>query len=250
MTITATLKGYLELSRIHNLPGVWTNVLCAALLATIDLPEELSWQQYQIPALALSCLYLAGSCFNDICGADDDSVGHPTRPIPCGTVSRCGASFFTGWLVLAASTLLIQAEAFLAFYASLLLVALMLWYDLARNGNRLSLLLIASCRLLVFVVTPLAIVGKVPQAVLLAGASQFGYALCLGLVARYEHGRATPFPYPVIPLMLAGISLLDGVIMALLVQPLWLMIGAGGSIVIWEGQKFLGGDSGRIEPAV
>jgi len=81
-----------------------------------------------------------------------------------------------------------------------------------------------------------------PAVVIAAGGIQFTYVVSISVVARYENSRPIPFPIPVIPLMLAGICLLDGILLAILWQPLGLLTGIGGAMLMLAGQKFVRGD--------
>jgi 4-hydroxybenzoate polyprenyltransferase len=100
----------------------------------------------------------------------------------------------------------------------------------------------AGCRLLVFLLTGLAVSGALAKMVVAAGVLQFVYVVLLSMVARHENQRAQPFRVPVIPLMIAGISLLDGLIMAVGVHPLWLFAGIAGAVLTLQGQKYFRGD--------
>jgi 4-hydroxybenzoate polyprenyltransferase len=237
MSIGIAVRGYCNLCRISNLPSIWTNVLCATILAA----GGFSWRGYLFPALSMSCLYLAGMSLNDICDVADDRVHRPARPIPSGAVSRNGAIVLTIALVSLGLLALLGAGS-TAYHAALALIAVIIWYDLEHKENPYSVLLMASCRFLLFMVTSLAVSGKVPVAVLAAAVIHFLYIVLLSLVARYENGRPSPFAIPVIPLMLAGISLIDGCILAVTVAPLWLIAGITGAFLLHEGQKLVRGD--------
>jgi 4-hydroxybenzoate polyprenyltransferase len=237
VSIGIALRGYCNLCRISNLPSVWTNVLCAAVLAT----GRFSWDTYVFPALSLSLLYLAGMALNDVCDAPYDAVHRPGRPIPSGAVSRFGAMVLTAALAACGLLALIGASGN-AFYAALVLIAVIIWYDLDHKRNPYSVLLMASCRFLLFMVTSLALTGKVPVAVLGAAVLHFLYIVLLSTIARYENSRLSPFALPVIPLMLAAIPLIDGCILAVLVAPLWLIAGVGGAFLLHQGQKLVRGD--------
>lgn len=220
------------------MPSIWTNVLCAVVLAT----GRFSWEGYLLPVLGLSCYYLAGMCLNDVCDAAYDGVHRPSRPLPSGRVSRIGARLLVFALFLTGTAAVWGAPFRQGLFAAVLLMALIVWYDLAHKNNPFSVLLMASCRFLVFAVAALAITGSMPTSVLFAAGIQFTYVVCLSLVARYENSRTTPFSLPVIPLMLAGISLLDGILLAFLVQPAWLVAGGGGALLMLAGQKYIRGD--------
>ena len=88
----------------------------------------------------------------------------------------------------------------------------------------------------------LALTGQLAPPVLVAGGIQFVYVVLISLVARHENARPTPFAFPVIPAMLAGISLVDGVVIASLVSFPWVFAGIAGALLTWAGQRFVRGD--------
>jgi 4-hydroxybenzoate polyprenyltransferase len=234
----ATLKAYLDLCRVSNLPTVWTNVVAACVLATGRFPAGSTL----LAVVSLSCFYLAGMVLNDLCDVEFDRVSRPLRPIPAGRISGYHAKLFTlqlfavGFIVLAAAPYRSGA------FAATLLLAAIVAYNRHHKQNPYSVLLMASCRFLVFAVAALAVSGRLPSAVVLAGSLQFGYIVLLSLTARYENARSHAFPFPVIPVMLAGISLLDGLVLGVLVDPVWLWAGMGGFVMTLAGQRYVRGD--------
>ena len=232
------LKTYLELCRISNLPTVWTNVLAAAVLSGAGL----SLASYLPLALAMSCFYMAGMCFNDVCDRETDRLTQARRPLPSGRISLRRAIGLTCALFGLGLGLLGLSPHPLAMAAGLLLVGTIVFYDLHHKGNPFSVLVMATCRLLVFVVTALALSGQLNTWVLLAGGVQFGYVVLISLVARHENQSAHPFAFPVIPAMLAGISLLDGLLLAGLAGWPWLGCGVAGAALTWLAQRYVRGD--------
>jgi len=235
---SGTLKAYLDLCRISNLPSIWTNVLCAFILSS----GAFSWPRYLVPALALSCFYLAGMCLNDICDLNYDRSHRPARPLPSGRVSVNGAWLLTLLLFAAGFTLLLAAPYRQSLYAAALLAAVIVVYDLRHKQNPCSVLLMALCRFLVFVVTAYAVAGKASTLLLAAAGVQFAYVVAISLVARYENSRSVPFVRPVIPIMLCCICLLDGIMLAVLVKPVWLLAGIAGGAMMFGGQRYVKGD--------
>ena len=233
-----TFKAYLDLCRVSNLPTVWTNVLAAGLIASGQFQPA----SFLLLALALSCFYLAGMSLNDVCDLEHDRQRRPTRPIPSGRVTVRGAWALTVTLFAGGLLLLGLAPKPGGVGAGLLLLAAIVAYDLRHKGNPWSVLLMAACRFLVFVVVAMALTGDVTLPLLVAGGAQFVYVVIISLVARRENASATPYPFPVVPAMLAGISLLDGVVMAIFVSPLWLAAGAAGTLLTWAGQRHVRGD--------
>lgn len=231
-------KAYLDLCRVSNLPTVWTNVLASGLLAGGQLVPA----TYLLLAFALSFFYVAGMSLNDVCDVEHDRLNRPARPIPSGRVSLRQAKTLTIVLFAAGFALLAAAPHVVGVAAGILLLLAIVAYDFHHKSNPNSVFIMAACRFLVFAVTALALVGEVPPAVSLAGGFQFLYVVVISMVARYENGRATPFTFPVVPAMLASISLLDGVMMALLYSTPWLLAGVAGALLTWNGQRYVRGD--------
>jgi len=232
------LKAYLDLCRVSNLPTVWTNVLAALLLSG----SEFSCANFCLLALSLSLYYSGGMCLNDIRDVSRDRLQRPNRPIPSGRVSQRGAWWFTVLLFTSGMSLLAAAPHPRALLAGGALLLLIIAYDILHQAHSYSILLMAACRLTVFVVAAMAVSGTVGGIVLLAGGLQFGYVFLISAVARHEHGRNEPYPAPLVPLMLAGISLVDGVALVLLASPAWLLAGLVGAILTLLGQRCVRGD--------
>jgi 4-hydroxybenzoate polyprenyltransferase len=231
-------RAYLTLCRVSNLPTVWTNVLVASLLSGGAVSPRL----YLLLAFSLSCFYLAGMVLNDLCDCEHDRMFRPSRPIPRSDVSERAALVLTVALSLAGLAALVFAPDPRGGLAALVLLAVIIAYDHHHKENPLSVLLMAGCRFLVFAVAGFALAGKVAGAVLVAGGAQFVYVVALSLFARYDNSRKTPLPFPAMPLLLAGISLLDGVMLMLLVEPVWLLAGLCGFFLTLAGQRFVRGD--------
>ena len=235
----ASFKAYLDLCRVSNLPTVWSNVLAAGLLAGGDFAPA----SFLLLALALSCFYLAGMSFNDVCDLEHDRIKQPSRPIPSGRVSLRGASILALALFALGMALLAAAPHWRSGTAAgVLLMLAIVAYDLRHKGHPYSVLLMASCRFLVFVVVALAQTGHLGLGLLVAAAVQFAYVVAISLVARHENSRSARFPFPVVPAMLAGIALVDGILLAFLVAIPWLLAGLAGALLTWAGQRYVRGD--------
>jgi 4-hydroxybenzoate polyprenyltransferase len=64
----------------------------------------------------------------------------------------------------------------------------------------------------------------------------------ISLTARYENTRTDAFPFPLIPIMLAGICLLDGIYLAVTLSWFWLFAGSGWTALTMLGQRYVRGD--------
>jgi 4-hydroxybenzoate polyprenyltransferase len=233
-----TVKAYLDLCRVSNLPTVWTNVLAAVVLSGAGV----SWPIVVLLSLSVSLFYSGGMCLNDICDAGIDRLTRPSRPIPSGRVSLWNARLFTILLFTIGLSLLATVSHPRAIIAGMVLVLLIIAYDTLHKARYFSIFLMAACRLMVFIVSALAFTGSVGYYVVLAGCLQFGYVLLISVVARHENRRGEPYPVLIVPIMLAGISVLDGVVMAVAVSPVWLAVGISGAAATLAGQRFIRGD--------
>ncbi|MBI5055759.1 MAG: UbiA family prenyltransferase [Nitrospirae bacterium] len=234
-----TVKSYLDLCRVSNLPTVWTNVLAGVVLSGIPF----SLHHFITLSLSLSFFYSGGMCLNDIFDAKTDTGKKPFRPIPSQRISINSAVLFTIALFTIAILLLVFVPHREAIYAGLLLLILILIYDKFHKGHPLSVILMAACRAMVFVVSSIAVAGTVGKFVAIAGALQFIYVLVISIVARYENkGGMRGYSFPVVPVMLACISLLDGIVMAVLISPVWLTAGITGTTLTLLGQRYVRGD--------
>lgn len=236
----APLRTYLALCRASNLPTVWSNVLTALLLTAVP------FSRWDLGALlmSLSLAYCGGMVFNDICDAAIDARQRPQRPIPSGMVGTAAAWRLAGALAVTSLALLpVLPHGIAAFSAGILLFLLIILYDLRHKDTPCSILLMAGCRLMIFVVAGVGTAGTVTGAVAAAGAIQFCYILLLSLAARRENRRGGTFPYPLIPFLLSGICMVDAITLSVAFRsPLWLAAGAGGMLMTLFAQKFVPGD--------
>lgn len=179
----------LRLSRISNLPTVWTNVLAGVALAGG------AWSPASITLvlLAVSLFYTGGMFLNDAFDREFDARMRPDRPIPAGHVSAArvfGAGF--GMLVLGQAALLVTgmtpwSTGWAAAFAGLLLCAAIVLYDLHHKNNPLSPLVMGVCRMLVYVIAAFAVVAT-PRIDLYAGALVLlCYLIGLTYAAKEEH---------------------------------------------------------------
>jgi 4-hydroxybenzoate polyprenyltransferase len=233
-----SLKGYLDLCRVSNLPTVWTNVLTALMLAGTGFSTE----PFVLLCLSMSFFYSGGMCLNDIIDIGVDRLKRPSRPIPSARVPMGKAVAFTVILFLLASGFLVLTPFPKAFFAGLLLLIVIIAYDMLHKAHPWTVLLMAGCRLMIYVVVSVAMTGTVVVSTLVAGSIQFAYIVAISIIARYENRLARPFGFPVIPVMLACICLLDGLIMAVFLSPAWLLAGIAGTLLTRYGQRYVRGD--------
>ena len=235
--MSSVIKPFLDLCRVSNLPSVWTNTLAALLLSS-----GFHLTSFVLLGLSMSFFYCGGMCLNDILDAQLDRIHRPLRPIPSGKLSLRSAIIFTGILFTAALALLLWTSYPGTIKWGFLLLALIVAYDKWHKDHPISILLMGGCRWMIFIVVSAGAIGLIGKFSLLAGFFQFSYVLILSAVARYENSRREPFSFPLIPVMIAGISILDGVVLAILVAPVWFLAGIGGALMTQVAQRFIRGD--------
>jgi 4-hydroxybenzoate polyprenyltransferase len=212
----SALHTALRLGRASNVPTVWTNVAAGMALSSLWLPNLL----LTLLAIAVSLSYVGGMYLNDAFDAAWDARNRPDRPIPAGHVRR-GTVFAAGFGMLVAGALLVAVATGVgpAFWAALVLAALILVYDAFHKANPLSPLVMAACRVTVYVLASLAVHPPPPPRALYLGAGALAlYLVFLSTLARKET------LHPKLPRMIgslvAGISLLDAGILLLTGHPL------------------------------
>ena len=199
------LRALLELSRVSNLPTVWTNVLAAWIIAS---GRDWAWT----PALCwlllgASLMYSAGMVLNDAFDATWDREHRPERPIPSGRISLRAVWVIglSGLLGGAAIMIFLGGANWLM---TLLLLAAIAAYDLYHKPWAGSVFVMGACRTLLYLAAgnSLADDGRPP---VFEGATLGVYIVGLTLAARSE----TPGQWTGLA-AISGVVLLFGSIVA------------------------------------
>ena len=218
---------YLRLGRVSNLPTVWSNVLAGAVLAGVrpTLAQALGL------GLANSLAYVGGMFLNDAFDRHVDARERAERPIPQGLIAPSEVSL-VGFGLLAVSLLLLSAFG-RALGGGVALTIAIVVYDLWHKGNPLSPVLMAVCRMLVYVTAALGTSGRVPVAVL-AGALVLGaYVMALSWWSKRGGARVGE--------LIAGISLVDGAAIVLAGAPLYALGAAAAFVTTLRLQRLVRG---------
>ncbi len=237
MTTRSKPRAYLLLARVSNLPTVWTNVLAGSLLAGVALNVRATL----VVAAAMSLIYCAGMWMNDACDAGSDARARGDRPIPNGDVTV--TEVWAGTVVLAAlgmATLWISGANPSARPWAVVLLAFIAYYNIRHKGDPLGPLAMGVCRGLLYVVAASAAASIVPTVAWFGAAANVVYVLGLTLVGKTLGPRAGR----VMPWLIAGISLVDALIiltMAPGVQLLWVMVAIAGFIATLAAQRIVPG---------
>jgi 4-hydroxybenzoate polyprenyltransferase len=226
---------FLRLGRVSNLPTVWTNVAAGMALAGARvLPGVL----LALLALAASLLYVGGMYLNDAFDAHWDAVHRPERPIPAGDV-RAATVFVAGFAMLGTGVLLVAVAtggAGRPLIAALGLAALIVLYDVSHKGNPLAPVIMALCRVTVYVLAALALTPPpLPGVFYLGAGALLLYLVFLSTLARKE--TLHPLLPKMIGSLVAGIALLDAGILLLTGHGLACLIAAGAFLITCKAQR-------------
>jgi 4-hydroxybenzoate polyprenyltransferase len=200
-----TVRTALKLGRVSNLPTVWTNVLAGTAFATLE-PDVGTILPV---AVACSLLYIAGMFLNDAFDRRWDAEHRPERPIPAGEV-EAATVFRMGFGMIAAAliVLFIVPQGPRSFLAGLALTGLILLYDVSHKKNPVAPIVMALCRVAVYATASFAAAPAISPPLVAGSAFLFMYLVSLTLVAREEDKN--PKLRRVVGLMIAGISIIDG----------------------------------------
>ena len=225
-------RSYLLLSRISNLPTVWTNVLAGMCASAVAV----AWDDYLRVVAAVSLFYTAGMFLNDACDEPFDRRIRPERPIPAGDVSRQEV-FVIGGAMLVGAELLLPFQADVLILGGLLAAAIVL-YDYQHKGSRVAPLIMGACRGLVYVLAAAAAAGVTTSAAV-GALIMTSYVAGLTVVAKLAGANARWL----VPVLIAGISLVDAVFVGIVASSLPLaMIAAAAFPLTLFLQRFVPGD--------
>jgi 4-hydroxybenzoate polyprenyltransferase len=188
---------YLELGRVSNLPTVWSNVLAGAALAGAGMSAGLVWV-----ALAASAFYVGGMFLNDAFDRGWDATHRPERPIPSGRIDASEV-FLVGAGLLAAGQLVLATQGGAAT-PGLILAGLIVAYDAWHKVNPASPVVMALCRVMVYVIAARALGGGVTWPVIAGATVLFAYLVGLTWWAKKDGEHVAE--------LIAGISAVDGLL--------------------------------------
>ena len=177
----------IRLSRLSNLPTVWTNVLAGLALAG----GWLSPVPLMILLAAVSFAYAGGMFLNDAFDAEIDRRERPERPIPSGRVSP-RTVFAYGAMLLAACVFgltivgILSGTGLFPATAGVLLVALIVLYNWRHKENPLSPIVMGLCRVLVYVTAGLSVTTDPPAALWIGAFLLLCHLIGLTYVAKQE----------------------------------------------------------------
>lgn len=186
------------LGRVWVLPTVWSNCLAGWLLGGGGSPGR--WLALSLGA---SALYLGGAFLNDAFDAASDRTRRPSRPIPAGAIPE-GLVWQWGFGLLAFGTTILALLGWTTAILGLLLALFGLAYNAVHLRTPAALLLLAGCRLLLYLAGAAAAAEGITGLAVWCGLALAAYVSGIGLIARQETtGRAAPWG----PVVLLGVPM-------------------------------------------
>ena len=202
---------HLRLGRVSNLPTVWSNCLAGAAIALGATPPlRLAWV-----AGALSLFYTAGMFLNDAFDAAHDRLARPERPIPSGWVDERRVMAIGLALLAAGEGLLAIAvpdglRSTAVLYGTGL-AALIVYYNWRHKRDPFSAVVMALCRVFVYLIAAAAITTSLGTPVLWAATVVGAYVIVLSQIAKRDL-----MPGRHIAMLIAGISLVDAMLIVMI----------------------------------
>jgi 4-hydroxybenzoate polyprenyltransferase len=242
-----TPRTFLDLGRVSNLPTVWTNVLAGAVLSGGRLePVPL-----MLLGLAGSLFYVGGMFLNDAFDRRFDARLRSDRPIPSGRAVTSQV-FTLGFLMLGAALALlgivgrlVSAEPGVStplpwkpLVAGVVLAGLIVFYDAFHKANPRSAVVMGLCRAALYVAAAVTL-GTLTRETALGAVLLLLYVVALTEVARRE--ARDPRLLGFVGRLIAGICLLDAMLIALMGLPALGAIAALGFPLTLAGQRFVRG---------
>jgi hypothetical protein len=177
------LRTLLELGRTSNLPTVWSNVLCGALISGGKLePVTMT-----LLLLAGSAFYEGGMLLNDAFDAEIDAKERPGRPIPAGRASK-SAVVTIGFGLLVFGLVCAAVVSLGTLAAGVFTAVSVLIYDRWHKGHAWAPIVMGMCRAGLYLMASLAVAAALPGVVLGTAAALLLYIVGLTHVARFETG--------------------------------------------------------------
>jgi heme O synthase-like polyprenyltransferase len=180
---TSVWRAWLQMARVSNTPTTVSNTVAGAVLVSTTAAAG----TVAVVAVAIALFYTAGMILNDVFDEAIDRLERPERPLPSGVVSH-QAALLAVVVLFVAGELLLALEGWRPVVAGLGLIGLIVLYDAWHKGNALSPLLMASCRLMVYVIAGLAVASALNTELWGAAALLFVYIVGLTQVAKAEGG--------------------------------------------------------------
>lgn len=188
------IKALVLLSRLSNLPTVWSNCLAGWLLGgggNVGVLLNLCF--------GVSCIYIGAMFMNDLCDIEYDIKFRPERPIPAGILKER-----TVWVLTIAlfsiGLISISHISRNVMFLSGLLLGLVLIYNVTHKLITFSSIIVGLCRLMLYLLGASIAKNGFSGLVLWSGVVLCLYIWGISWIARCESKPDTASHWGVIPL--------------------------------------------------
>ena len=175
-----SFRTLLVLGRVSNLPTVWSNCLAGWLLGGAGHVGHLA-----VLVLAASALYIGGMYLNDACDAPFDRQHRRERPIPSGAIA-ISLVWRIGGLLISSGWILLCFLGWSSGWWGTFLVIAILVYDFVHKAVSFSPVLMAFCRLFLFLVSASTGEAGVTGLSVWSAIALWGWIVGLSYIARRE----------------------------------------------------------------
>ena len=167
-----SLRAWLDVTRLSNLPTVFSNVLTGLMLGfmagalTCGLPEAsppdhvLLWRLFigggRLVLIASACFYMAGMTLNDVLDRAYDREQRPERPIPSGRLNARAAAIAVVAFNIVGLLVMMLGFGMRATLFALALVAAIIGYNALHRRFAAAVLLMGAVRGLLYFVAAAA----------------------------------------------------------------------------------------------
>ena len=201
MTPPLKLRTLLVLGRVSNVPTVWSNCLAGWLLGGGG-----EWPRFALLCAGATLLYVGGMYLNDAFDAGFDAQHRRERPIPSGAIEE-RTVWRIGIVLLAVGLVLLLSLGFKTALLGILLCGCIILYDAVHKLVTISPVLMAICRVLLYLVAASAAVAGVTGLATWSGVALGFYIVGLSYLARKEAAGVIIQRWPqallIVPVLLA-----------------------------------------------
>jgi 4-hydroxybenzoate polyprenyltransferase len=173
----------LILARASNLPTVWSNCFAGWLLGGGG-----DWARFAWLCVGATLLYAGGMFLNDAFDADFDRQHRRQRPIPTGAISERDV-WLSGLILLSGGAAALFWMGRSTTILTLLLIACILIYDAIHKAVAFSPVLMAGCRLFLYLVAASISLDGVTGIAVWSAFALGAYIVGLSYLARKETSR-------------------------------------------------------------
>ena len=168
-----------------------------------------------LPLLAAFTLFYTGGMFlNDAFDRDIDVKERPDRPIPAGLIPA-DEVFGIGYGMIGTGVLIViwlaKGQSLGSAVSAIMLAVAIVGYDAYHKKSPLGPWIMGLCRVLIYITSSLTVANRLPASVIGGAGVLFMYVVGLTYIAKQKNTSPRT-----VGSLIAGISLVDGLLMAVI----------------------------------